>query len=161
MVIQTIHSEWRMTMANQLLRGNYDCVDEVPLHYVRGNQTGILLSIVVSVLSQQVWILLLPLIVQLISRAYGVKYNLFVRLLSPLFPVSSRTESRELLRFNNLLAILFLIVTLIASLLSFTLLACFTLSMLTLAVVLALSGFCFGCFVYFQWKQYRARRRHA
>ncbi|MDR6551638.1 DUF4395 domain-containing protein [Paenibacillus qinlingensis] len=148
-------------MSNQLLRGDYDCVDEVPLHRVRGNQLGILLSIVASVLSQQLWILAVPLIIQLISRSYGVKYNLFVRLFSPLFPVSSRTESRELLRFNNLLAILFLAVTLTAVLFSSMTLAYITLSMLTIAVVLALSGFCFGCFVYFQWKQFWARRRNA
>ncbi|KRE57919.1 hypothetical protein ASL11_30300 [Paenibacillus sp. Soil750] len=147
-----------MTMRTQFWRGDYDCIDEVPLHRVRGNQLGILLSILVSVLSQQLWILVLPLIVQLISRTYGVKYNIFVRLFSPLFPVSTRTESRELLRFNNLLAILFLIVTITALLLNVTTLAYITLSMLTIAVVLALSGFCFGCFIYFQWKQYWARR---
>ncbi|OAS15651.1 DUF4395 domain-containing protein [Paenibacillus oryzisoli] len=145
-------------MTNPLLHDNYDCVDEVPLHRVRGNQLGILLSIVTSVLAQQFWILAIPLIIQLISRSYGVKYNLFVRLFAPLFPVSTRTESRELLRFNNLLAILFLIVTLTASLFNLMALAYITLSMLTIAVVLALSGFCFGCFIYFQWKQYLARR---
>lgn len=145
-------------MTNQLLLSDYDCVDEVPLHRVRGNQLGILLSIIASVLSQQLWILLLPLIVQLISRTYGVKYNPFVRLFSPLFPVSTRTESRELLRFNNMLAILFLIVTITAFLLNITTLAYIALCMLTIAVVLALSGFCFGCFMYFHWKQYWARR---
>ncbi|CAN7274538.1 DUF4395 domain-containing protein [Paenibacillus sp. LjRoot153] len=145
-------------MTNPLLHGDYDCVDEVPLHRVRGNQLGILLSIVASVLSQQLWILVVPLIIQLISRSFGVKYNLFVRLFSRLFPVSARTESRVLLRFNNLLAILFLVVTLIASLFNLMTLAYITLSMLTIAVVLALCGFCFGCFIYFHWKQYWARR---
>ncbi|OCT16004.1 hypothetical protein A8709_10320 [Paenibacillus pectinilyticus] len=142
-----------------LTSSDYDCVDEVPLHRVRGNQLGILLSIVVSVLTQQLWLLLLPLIVQLISRSFGIKYNLFVRLLSPLFPASARTESRELLRFNNLLAILFLVVTLAASAFSLSIVAYISLSMLTVAVVLALSGFCLGCFMYFQWKQFLIRRK--
>lgn len=136
-----------------------DCVDEVPLHRVRGNQLGILISIIASFLTGQLWMLILPLVVQLISRAYGVRYNLFVRLLAPLFPVSARSESRELLRFNNLLAIIFLAVTLIAYGLDLTLLSYISLGMLTVAVVLALCGFCAGCFMYFHWKQYRLRRR--
>ncbi|AZN39210.1 DUF4395 domain-containing protein [Paenibacillus albus] len=138
---------------------SFDCVDEVPLHRVRGNQLGILLSIIVSVLTGQLWILLLPLAVQLISRTYGVRYNLFVRVLSPLFPVSVRTESRELLRFNNLLAIMFLAITLIAYALNLTVLSYIGLGMLTVAVVLALCGFCMGCFMYFQWKQFLHRRK--
>ncbi|SEO31768.1 DUF4395 domain-containing protein [Paenibacillus sp. OV219] len=138
---------------------SFDCVDEVPLHRVRGNQLGILISIIVSVLTGQLWILFLPLVVQLISRTYGVRYNLFVRVLSPLFPVSTKTESRELLRFNNLLAIIFLAVTLVAYALNLTVLSYIGLGMLTVAVVLALSGFCLGCFMYFHWKQFRLRRK--
>lgn len=138
---------------------SYDCIDEVPLHRVRANQLGILLSIVASLLFQQLWILTLPLVVQLISRTYGVRYNGFVRLLSPLLPVSSKTESRVLLRFNNLLAILFLVVTLVAHAFGFRIVSLISLGMLTVAVVLALSGFCLGCFMYFQWKQFVARRR--
>ena len=136
----------------------FDCVDDVPLHWVRANQTGILLCVIASVATQQPWVLLVALIVQLMTRWLGIKYNVFVRLFAPLLPKSLRTESRELLRFNNLLAILFLCVTLIASALGWTILAYVSLAMLTVAVVLALSGFCLGCFMYFQWKQFRSRR---
>lgn len=146
-------------MAHQPIPLDYDCVDEVPLHRVRGNQLGILLSVLISIFTQQLWVLVLPLIVQLISRSFGVKYNGFVRLFSPLFPVSTRTESRELLRFNNLLAILFLIVTLAAHAFNSPVVAYISLGMLTLAVVLALCGFCLGCFMYFQWKQFLIRRK--
>jgi hypothetical protein len=138
---------------------DYNCVDEVPLHRVRGNQLGILICIIVSVFTQQLWVLVLPLAVQLISRRYGVRYNLFVRAFSPLFPASSKTESRELLRFNNLLAILFLAVTLAAYAVNFPIVAYISLGMLSVAVVLALCGFCLGCFMYFQWKQFIARRK--
>jgi hypothetical protein len=137
---------------------SFDCIDEVPLHWVRGNQLGILLSVIASVTAQQPWILLLPLAVQLISRIFGIRYNLFVRLFAPLLPKSIRTEARELLRFNNLLAIIFLVVTLAGFALGWTILAYASLIMLTIAVVLALSGFCLGCFMYFQWKQFRSRR---
>ncbi|TLS54064.1 DUF4395 domain-containing protein [Paenibacillus antri] len=136
----------------------YDCIDEVPLHRVRGNQLGILLSVVASVLTQQAWVLAIPLAVQLIGRWAGIRYNPFVRLLSPLFPKSTRTESRELLRFNNLLAILFLATALIAWLLQAKAVAYASLAMLTGAVVAALCGFCVGCFMYFQWKRFRAKR---
>ncbi|PZE22232.1 DUF4395 domain-containing protein [Paenibacillus xerothermodurans] len=138
---------------------SYDCVNDFPLHWVRGNQLGILLSVVASVLTQQAWVLVIPLAVQLISRWAGIRYNIFVRIFSPIFPKSSRTESRELLRFNNLLAILMLAVALIAWLLQATVLMYTSLIILSTAVVAALFGFCMGCFMYFQWKQFKARRR--
>ncbi|WP_219835018.1 DUF4395 domain-containing protein [Paenibacillus sp. R14(2021)] len=146
-------------MAQPLPNLSFDCVDEIPMHRVRGNQLGILLSIIAASATGQLWILVLPLAVQLISRFYGIRYNLFVRLLSPLFPVSAKTESRELLRFNNLLAILFLLITLAASAAQIRIAAYITLAMLTAAVVLALGGFCIGCFAYFQYKQFLARRK--
>lgn len=145
-------------MNRQNSKSNYECVDEVPLHRVRGNQLGILLSILITILTQQLWILFFPLIVQLISRTFGIRYNLFVRILSPLFPISSKTESRELLRFNNLLAIIFLTITLAAYAFHLTVIAYISMGMLSIAVVLALCGFCLGCFMYFQWKQYVARK---
>lgn len=146
-------------MKNQVTsHTSYDCSVEVPLHWVRGNQLGILLSIVAAVSFNLIWILLLPLVVQLISRTFGIRYNLFVRLLAPLLPASKRTESRELLRFNQLLAMLFLIGTLAAHALGAELTSYIFIGMLTVAVVLALCGFCLGCFMYFQWKQFRARR---
>ncbi|WP_201007269.1 DUF4395 domain-containing protein [Paenibacillus glycanilyticus] len=145
-------------MSQSTVNLSYECVEEVPLHRVRGNQLGILLSVIAALLTQQWWILFLPLAVQLVSRTYGVKYNPFVRLFSPLLPVSQRTEARELLRFNNLLAILFLVVTLAAHYLGLTVLSYIALGMLTAAVVAALSGFCLGCFMYFQYKQFRYRQ---
>lgn len=144
---------------NKPILSDYDCVDEVPLHRVRGNQLGILISVIVAFVTQQLWILILPLAVQLISRTYGVKYNLFVRLLSPLFPRSTVTESRELLRFNQLLAILFLFFALVGYAAGSMVFSSIFLGFLTLAVILALLGYCPGCFIYFQWKQFRAKRR--
>ncbi|GMK37088.1 hypothetical protein PCCS19_01410 [Paenibacillus sp. CCS19] len=144
---------------SKLISSDYDCIDEVPLHRVRGNQLGILISVIVAVATQQLWILILPLVVQLISRTYGVKYNLFVRLLSPLFPRSSVTESRELLRFNQLLAILFLSFALIGYAIGSIVFSSIFVGFLTVAVILALFGYCPGCFIYFQWKQFRAKRR--
>jgi hypothetical protein len=146
-------------MQQPLRNNDFDCTDEIPLHRVRGNQLGILLSIVTSLVIQQLWFLAFPLVVQLVSRTFGIKYNLFVRLFSPMLPASSKTESRELLRFNQLLAILFLTVTLAAHALNIPIAAYISLTMLTIAVVLALSGFCLGCFMYFHWKQFLARRR--
>ncbi|HZG78174.1 MAG TPA: DUF4395 domain-containing protein [Paenibacillus sp.] len=137
---------------------SFDCIDEFPLHWVRANQLGILLCVVACVIVQQALVLAIPLAVQLISRWAGIRYNVFVRVFSPLFPKSARTESRELLRFNNLLAILFLTTALITWLLQATAVAYVALAMLTAAVVAALCGFCVGCFVYFQWKQLKARR---
>jgi len=143
-------------MANQPL--DYHCADEIPLHWVRGNQLGILLCVAAAVLFGQPLVLLLPLIVQLVSRYAGVKYNLFVRLFAPLFPASEKTEARELLRFNNLLAILMLAAALVSFFAGAETAGYVFLGMLSAAVIAALCGFCLGCFIYFQWKQFRARR---
>lgn len=140
---------------------DFSCAVEVPLHWIRANQTGILLSVIAAVLLGQPLILLLPLAVQLITRWFGIRYNPFVRLLHRLMPHSQKTESRELLRFNNLLAILFLVGALGAFLLQAPTIGYVFMTMLTAAVVLALGGFCVGCFIYFQWKQMRARGRRA
>ncbi|MFS0727000.1 DUF4395 domain-containing protein [Paenibacillus sp. 1P07SE] len=139
----------------------FSCAVEVPLHWVRANQTGILLSIIAAVGFGEPLLLLLPLTVQLITRWFGIRYNPFVRLLHRLMPRSQQTESRELLRFNNLLAILFLVAALSAFLLQSPTVGYIFVAMLTTAVVLALSGFCVGCFIYFQWKQLRAKRRRS
>lgn len=149
-------------MTNKLrMVSKYDCSVEVPLHWVRGNQLGILLSVVVAIGFDVLWILALPLAVQIISRTFGIRYNVFVRVFALLLPASSRTESRELLRFNQLLAILFLVGALTAHALNVAIVSYVFVGMLTAAVVLALSGFCLGCFMYFQWKQFRARRAGA
>jgi hypothetical protein len=137
---------------------SYACVDDIPLHWVRANQIGILLCILITLITGQPWMLAIALLVQLISRWFGVQYNLFVRLFARWLPASSRTESRELLRFNNLLAILFLFGYLTAFTFDATITAYVILAMLTISVVLALSGFCLGCFIYFQWKQFWLRR---
>ena len=137
---------------------SYDCADEVPLYRVRANQTGILLSIIAAAATGQYWLLAIPLAVQIISRTYGVKYNVFVRLIAPILPKSAKTEARELLRFNNLLAILFLMGAILSFSFKLNLVGYIFTGMLTVAVVLALSGFCLGCFLYFQYKQFRARR---
>jgi hypothetical protein len=135
----------------------YDCRDEIPMHFIRANQSGILIFIIAAVVINQPLLLGIPLLVQVISRTYGIKNNWFVRLLAPLFPQSSKTEARELLRFNNLLAILFLVGGLVFFVIGVEVVAYIFVAMLTIAVVLALSGFCLGCFMYFQWKQFRAR----
>ncbi len=140
---------------------NIDCTDEVPMHWVRANQSGILVSIIVSVLTASPWVLTIPLFVQLCGRFFGVRKNAFVRLIAPMLPPSLKTESRVLLRFNNLLAIIFLVCILGSYSLGMIISAYVFTAMLTTAVVLALSGFCLGCFMYFQWKQFRARQRAA
>ncbi|MEX1028829.1 MAG: DUF4395 domain-containing protein [Paenibacillaceae bacterium] len=145
-------------MTLQSSKSPFECVDDIPMHWVRANQIGILLCIIVSLITGQPWVLAIPLTVQLIARYFGVRYNLFIRLISGLLPASSKTESRELLRFNNLLAILFLLGYFISSAFQATILAYVFLGMLTIAVVLALSGFCLGCFMYYQWKQFWIRR---
>jgi hypothetical protein len=137
----------------------YECMDEVPYHYVRANQLGILVFVILTILTQFYGLLIIPFAVQIISRTFGIQYNLFVRFIAPILPASQKTESRELLRFNNLLAIIFLTGSLISFFMGANIIGYIFLSMLSIAILLALSGFCLGCFIYFQWKQFKSRRK--
>lgn len=145
-------------MTHQSPATSFQCSDDIPLHWVRANQIGILLCIIISIITGQPWVLAIALAVQLTARWFGVRYNLFIRLIAGLLPTSNITESRELLRFNNVLAIIFLLGYSIATVFQATITAYVFLAMLSTAVVLALCGFCLGCFMYYQWKQFWLRR---
>src|SRR5690554_6806097 len=117
------------------LSSSYECMDEIPYHRIRANQLGILIFVIVTLLTSWYGLLLIPLVVQIISRQFGIQYNLFVRLIAPLLPESPKNESRELLRFNNLLAIFFLSGTIIAFLFNAAIVAYIFIGMLSAAII--------------------------
>ncbi|MFC5650872.1 DUF4395 family protein [Paenibacillus solisilvae] len=65
----------------------------------------------------------------------------------------------ELQRFNNILAVIFLTLSLGAFALSWSVAGSVFALMLLAASGAALLGYCVGCTIYFQYKQFAARRR--
>ncbi|WEK53844.1 MAG: DUF4395 domain-containing protein [Candidatus Cohnella colombiensis] len=133
---------------------------EVPMRYVKSNQTGIVLFVVLSFLLQQSWILPLLLLIQVVGLLTEGKYNVFV-LIAKRFITNPGTEMQavELQRFNNVLAIIFLTLSILFYSLGLTIIGTVFALMLLIAAGVALLGYCIGCTIYFQYKQLRAKYR--
>ncbi|MCQ4365698.1 DUF4395 domain-containing protein [Mycobacterium gordonae] len=133
---------------------------EVPIRYVKANQTGIVLFVILALLLQQPWILLLLWIIQTAGLLTGGKLNLFVAAAKPfLRNTGGETQAIELQRFNNLLAVLFLTLAVICFAVGWQIAGYAFCIMLLAAAGAALLGYCIGCTLYFQIKQLLARRQ--
>ncbi|MBB3130212.1 hypothetical protein FHS19_004917 [Paenibacillus rhizosphaerae] len=131
---------------------------EIPEPYVKANQTGIVLFVILTAVFNQPYILLALWIIQVLGLLTGK--NAFVLLAKPLLRVQGKpTQALELQRFNNVLAVLFLTLSLLFFALQLPVLGYIFAAMLFLAAFAALCGYCIGCTVYFQYKQFKARRR--
>jgi hypothetical protein len=133
---------------------------EVPMRYVKANQTGIVLFVILSFVINQPLLLGALWIIQVAGLASGGKLNLFV-LIAKLILKGKGTETQafELQRFNNSLAVLFLSLALISVALSWQVAGYVFSVMLLAAASAALLGYCIGCTVYFWYKQLRAGRK--
>jgi hypothetical protein len=132
---------------------------EVPMRYVKANQTGIVITVVLSFLIQQPWILAALWAVQLLGWFTEGRFNLFVIIAKLILKDKGQEmQAAELQRFNNMLAVLFLTASLISFALDWQIAGYAFASMLLIAASVALLGYCIGCTVYFWFKQIRAGR---
>ncbi|MBY0216180.1 DUF4395 domain-containing protein [Paenibacillus illinoisensis] len=133
---------------------------EVPMRYVKANQVGIVLFVLLSFGFNQPLILGALWIIQVVGLVSDGKLNLFVLIgKTVLKGKGTETQAVELQRFNNILAVLFLSLALISFSLSWQVAGYLFSGMLLLAASAALLGYCVGCTVYFWYKQLRAGRR--
>ena len=133
---------------------------EIPMPYIKANQTGIVLFVIASLLFSpwSPWILLALWLVQLTGLLSGGKYNLFVRLARPFLRTEGKeTQAAELTRFNNTLAVIFLTLSLASFAAGWTAAGYVFAVMLLAAAGMALFGFCIGCTIYYQYKQLRRK----
>ncbi|MCD9022378.1 DUF4395 domain-containing protein [Cohnella silvisoli] len=132
---------------------------EVPMRYVKANQTGIVITVLLSFLFQQPWILAALWVVQLTGLLSEGRLNLFVIIAKQVLRgKGEETQAAELQKFNNTLAVLFLTASLISFALDWQIAAYVFASMILIAASVALLGYCIGCTVYFWIKQIRAGR---
>lgn len=133
---------------------------EIPESYVKTNQIGIILFVIAATVSVQPYILFALWLIQVVGLLTG--NNLFVILAKPFLRTNPhKTQAAELQRFNNTLAVLFLTLSLLGFLVNLTWLGYVFAGMLFLAALAAVCGYCIGCTVYFQFKQFKARRSQA
>lgn len=134
---------------------------EIPVAYVRSNQAGIVITLIVSLGFQLPWLIAALWIVQVLGLLLGPRGNLFIAAARPLVAkraASGPTEAAELQRFNNSLGVGFLTFSLLAFQLGWSTAGYILAGMMGAAALGALLGYCIGCTIYFQYKQFRARR---
>lgn len=130
---------------------------EIPIPYVRANQAGIVLLVVLAIVLQQPVLIAALWAIQVIGLWRGVRANLIVRLATPLLAsriAGAQTESAELQRFNNSIAVILLTVSLLCFWVLQAPLAGYTAAgMVAVAALIAICGYCVGCFLYYQFKK--------
>lgn len=133
---------------------------EVPMRYVKANQVGIVLFVLLSFVFNPLVVLGALWSIQVVGLASSGKLNLFVQIgKGVLTGKGTETQAVELQRFNNILAVLFLSLALISFSLGWVAAGYAFSVMLLAAASAALLGYCVGCTVYFWYKQLRAGRK--
>jgi hypothetical protein len=129
---------------------------EIPIKYIRANQTGMVLLIIIAILAKIPVLIMALLIIEIIGLAFGLKNNLFVQISKPFLDKNAsfkKTEALEITRFNNTLAVLFLFFSTIFFILGMHTTAYIISGILAVVILFAINGFCFGCFLYYQIKK--------
>ncbi|MEX2460305.1 MAG: DUF4395 domain-containing protein [Paenibacillaceae bacterium] len=132
----------------------------IPMPYIKANQVGIVLFVLLAIFLQQPLLLTVLWVIQVYGLVFG--FNIFVRIVKPILNVKgSETQAEELQRFNNILAIVFLTLAIIGFATNLPVIGYIFSAILFLAAFVAICGYCIGCTVYYQYKQFIARQKRA
>ncbi|NOU98981.1 DUF4395 domain-containing protein [Paenibacillus planticolens] len=135
---------------------------EVPISFVKANQTGIVVFVLLALAFQWAWLVGILWVIQVLGLVGGAKWNVFVVAFKKIFSykvTTAETQAQELTRFNNALAVLFLSISLAAFAIGWAFVGYLFAGFLLLAAGAALLGYCVGCTIYFQYKQFVNRQR--
>lgn len=131
----------------------------IPRPLVRTNQWFIVLSVLVTWLTGFYWMLALPLVAGLLGLVTGFNPVMrFAKLFLRKSPQEYAQEDRDQQQFNQVIAVTCLILSLVGYTLRWMPVAYIFSVMVAAAAFVAILGFCIGCFIRFQWSQYRYRR---
>lgn len=132
---------------------------DVPLPYVKANQIGIVVFIFLSTLYQlPILFLVLLWVIQISGSIFGS--NLFMQLARSFVKVEGKgTQAGELQRFNMTLGILFLTVSLLCFANHWNMAGYIISWLFGIVALLALSGYCLGCTIYYQFKRFKSMRQ--
>ncbi|MED3794581.1 DUF4395 domain-containing protein [Niallia alba] len=136
-----------------------DLVKTIPLPLVRTNQWVIFLSVLLSLVLQQYWIMLIPLIAGLSGLLF--QWNPIMKVASLFLKKPKKEyhqEDWDQQQFNQIIAIVCLTIGSLSFFLNWTVLGYIFSIMVGIASIVAILGFCIGCFIRFQWKKYQYNR---
>ena len=131
----------------------------IPAPLVKINQGFIIVCIVISWIVGNELILLFPIIAGLLSLLFG--FNPIIQLSKHLLTKnlsSYRKEDWDQQQFNQGISVSCLTIGLLSFMLNWNIAGYIFTMIVFLAALIAILGFCIGCFVRFQWKMYRSRR---
>ncbi|WP_057915044.1 DUF4395 domain-containing protein [Peribacillus muralis] len=134
-------------------------IRSIPRPLVRTNQWVIFLSVSIALLTGQFMLLMVPLTAGLLGLIF--KFNPIMRL-AKLFlkkkPSEYIPEEHSQQQFNQLIAVVCLGAGLISFLFGWTVIGFLFTLLVGIASLIAILGFCIGCFILYQWKQYTHKR---
>jgi hypothetical protein len=132
----------------------------IPLPIVKFNRWILLTGIVAAILVQQPLITTILFLLLLPAVIFGRKGSPIFLVGARLFAERNRTASTEdagLMRFNNSIALILLGVAQLAFIVGQPIAGWIISGVVAIAAAIALSGFCFGCFLYYQFNLQRYR----
>ncbi|RID85144.1 DUF4395 domain-containing protein [Peribacillus asahii] len=134
-------------------------VRSIPRPLVRANQWTIFGSVVLTLITKQEWILAIPLIACLLGLLFDFNPVMrFAKLFLRKKTSDYIPEDYDQQKFNSIIAISCLGLGLLSFLLDWTRIAYIFTIMVGIASFVAILGFCIGCFIHYQWKQFTYRR---
>ncbi|SEN03759.1 DUF4395 domain-containing protein [Lihuaxuella thermophila] len=132
----------------------------IPVPFVRANQWFILLSVLLTLVLGLPEILLIPLLAGLYSLAF--KQNPVFGLVRPFLkkpPSDYEQEDPEQQRFNQWIAVICLGLSYLGFATGYGVAGYIFMIMVGAASLLAILGFCIGCFIRYQYIQWKHRRQ--
>ena len=136
--------------------------NSLPRPLVRTFQWSIVISVLLTWITGQEWILTIPLCAGLSGLVF--KYN-FIMEIAGLFLKKDKSayiqEDVEQQRFNSVISVVCLAGGLLGFVFQFEIVAYFFTAMVAIAALVAILGFCIGCFIRFQWQKYKYNRAKA
>ncbi|KGR85878.1 DUF4395 domain-containing protein [Lysinibacillus odysseyi] len=132
----------------------------IPRPLVRTNQWTIFLSVVITWITGQYWILLIPFIANLLGFMIG--FNPVIRIAKLFLKKDVKDyipEDAVQQRFNSSIATCCLGGGLVGFAAGFPVVGYIFTVMVAIASFIAILGFCVGCFIHFQWNQYVYRKK--
>lgn len=134
-------------------------IRSIPRPLVKTNQWVIVLSVILTWFTGYEWLLLIP----FTSGALGLvfDFNPIMRLAKLFLKKDIKSyipEDWEQQQFNQKIAVICLGLAYIGFLFNLNTIGYIFSALVGIAAFVAISGFCIGCFILFQWKQYQYRR---
>lgn len=136
-----------------------EVIRSIPRPLVKTNQLTIVLSVVLTWVTGQYWILLVPFLAGLFGILFD--FNPIMRLAKLFLRKETKAyipEDWEQQQFNQKIAVSCLGIGFISFVIGWDTFGFIFTILVAVAAFVAILGFCVGCFIHFQWKQYKYRR---